>query len=104
MIFVRSYGCVVGPDGTGGRVVPELAGEGPTALPPFSLYKPVFNITHYTSVRTHKNQNFLLSQAFKWKIIMFFVIPEMSCLAVTSWLFPVCPGSSAPPEILFNIF
>jgi len=31
--------------------------------------------THYTSVRTHKK--FLLSQAFKWKGIMFFVVPEM---------------------------
>ena len=36
LIFVCSYGCVVGPDVTGGRVVPgpcvhERAGEGPTS-------------------------------------------------------------------------
>ena len=45
-----SYGCVVGPDVTGGRVVPglmcRLAGKGPAALPPISLYKPVFNKCH----------------------------------------------------------
>ena len=33
--------------------------------------------TDYPPVKTHKNQKFLLSQAFKWKKIMFFVIPEM---------------------------
>ena len=51
MIFVCSYGCVEGPAGVWGP-----AWQRP--LPPFSLYKPVFNKTHYTSVRTHKNQSF----------------------------------------------
>ena len=48
--------------GSGGRMlVRKLAGMTTACrrpLPPFSLYKPVFNKTHYTSVRTHKNQSF----------------------------------------------
>ena len=33
LIFVCSYGCVVGPDVTGRRVVRKLAGEGPACAP-----------------------------------------------------------------------
>ena len=41
LIFVCSYGCVEGPDVTGGRGVPGLmrwlAGEGPTSSPSIQL-------------------------------------------------------------------
>ena len=56
----------------GGRVWPGVT----RALRPFTLYEPVFNgqTTHRKNTQKSK---FLLSQAFKWKKIMFFVIPEM---------------------------
>ena len=46
------------------------------ALRPFSLYKPVLTDPLHIRKNTQKSK-FLLSQAFKWKRIMFFVIPEM---------------------------
>ena len=53
----------------GGRVWPGVT----RALRPFTLYKRVFN---GQTTNTQKSK-FLLSQAFKWKKIMLFVIPEM---------------------------
>ena len=69
LIFVCSYRCVVGPASVGGP-----AWRRP--LPPFSLYKPVLTDPLHIRKNTQKSK-FLLSQAFKWKKIMFFVIPEM---------------------------
>ena len=66
---------------TGGREGPgpmrKLSGEGPACATSMQLlawgFKPVFN-----GQTTHrKKSKFLLSQTFKWKKIMFFVIPEM---------------------------
>ena len=47
-----------------------------TSHTPFSLYKPVLTDRLPTRKNTQKSK-FLVSQAFKWKKIMFFVIPEM---------------------------
>ena len=66
LIFVCFYGWIVCPAGA-------WAPAWRRPLRPFSLYKPVFN-----GQTTHrKKSKFLLSQTFKWKKIMFFVIPEM---------------------------
>ena len=48
----------------------------PTPRRPGRFYKPAFNGQNTHRKNTQKSK-FLLSQAFKWKKIMFFVIPEM---------------------------
>ena len=69
MIFVCSYGCVVGPAGVWARRDDVR-----------SLHSAYINRFLTDPLRIRKNtqkSKFLLSQAFKWKKIMFFVIPEM---------------------------
>ena len=46
------------------------------ALRPSSVYKPVLTGRLPTRKNTQKSK-FLLSQAFKWKKVMFLVIPEL---------------------------
>ena len=63
--------------GVTAKLQPKRGKEASTAsLRPFSLYKPVLTDRLPTRKNTQKSK-FLLSQAFKWKKIMFFVIPEM---------------------------
>ena len=69
LIFVCFYGCVVCPAGVWGPAWRRL-------LRPLRLYKPVFNGILHIRKNTQKSK-FFLSQTYKWKKIMFFVIPEM---------------------------
>ena len=80
LIFVCFYGCVVCPAGVWGP-----------AWRRSSLHSAYINrfLTGRLPIRKNTQKSkFLLSQAFKWKQIMFFVIPEMpSCYGFkkTSW-------------------
>ena len=69
LIFVCFYGCVVCPLKTGLYKV-----NGRSARVTLGHTRPPGKLP--TRKNTQKSK-FLLSQAFKWKKIMFFVIPEM---------------------------
>ena len=70
VVFVCFYGCVVCPAGMCGRR------DDVRSVQSAYINRFLTGIVH-TRKNTQKSK-FLLSQAFKWKKIMFFVIPEMS--------------------------
>ena len=83
MIFVCSYGILC--SGSGGRVGPgpmrKLAGMTTARRDDVrSLHSAYINrfLTDPLHIRKNTQKSkFLLSQAFEWKKIMFYVIPEM---------------------------
>ena len=81
--------------------------EGDDAGPsPASLHISVARWTHYTSVRTHKNQSFSSHRPSNGKKNMFFAISEMPSktfvmvLKKTSWSIPIL-GSQSSDTINF---